>query len=182
MPLNFSGGINDFGHASGAAYASGDWSNGGNGLGQNWIWDGEKYNFFTVPGAVNGALAGGINNQDQVTGYYVDSSGLPQGFVKDGPNFTTIDVPGAIYTLANGINNQGTVVGSYLDASGNHGFIWSKGKFVTVDVSIPGSLGTGWFCSNEHGDLAGVHQDASGVFRAVIALRVDRDDDGHDGN
>ena len=45
MPLNFSDGINDFGHASGAAYASGSWSNGGNGLGMNWIWDGENYNF-----------------------------------------------------------------------------------------------------------------------------------------
>ena len=75
------------------------------------------YNFYTVPGAVNGALAGGINNRDQVTGYYVDSSGLPQGFVKDGPNFTTINVPGAIYTVAQGINNQGVVAGSYLDAT-----------------------------------------------------------------
>ena len=144
MPLNFGDGINDFGHASGTAYASGDWYNGGNGLGQNWIWDGENYNFFTVPGAVNGVQAGGINNRDQVTGYYVDSSGLPQGFVKDGPNFTTINVPGAIYTVAQGINNQGAVAGAYLDANGHHGFIWSKGQFVTVDVPIPGSLGTGW--------------------------------------
>jgi hypothetical protein len=175
MPLNFSDGINGFGHASGVAYASGSWSNGGNGLGMNWIWDGENYNFFTVPGAVNGALAGGINNLDQVTGYFVDSSGLPQGFVKDGDKYTTLDVPGAIYTLASGINNQGTVVGSYLDASGNHGYIWSNGEFVTVDAAIPGAVGTGWFSVNEHGDLAGVIGDASGVFHAVIALRVDGD-------
>ncbi len=175
MPFNFGDGINDFGHASGVAYASGDWFNGGNGLGQNWIWDGRNYNFFTVPGAVNGAVAGGINNRDQVTGYYVDSSGLPQGFVKDGPNFTTIDAPGAIYTLAQGINNQGAVAGAYLDASGNHGFIWLKGEFVTVDAPIPGSLGTGWYNSNEHGDLAGVYMDASQKFRAVIAERLDGD-------
>ena len=172
MPLNFSDGINDLGHASGVAYASGSWSNGGNGLGMNWIWDGENYHFFTVPGAVNGALAGGINNRDQVTGYFVDSSGLPQGFVKDGDKYTTLDVPGAIYTLASGINNQGTVVGSYLDASGNHGYIWSKGEFVTVDAAIPGAVGTGWYYVNEHGDLAGTYGDASGVFHAVIALRV----------
>ena len=112
MPFNFGDGINDFGHASGVAYACGNYLTGGNGLGQNWIWDGRDYNFFTVPGAVNGAVAGGINNRDQVTGYYVDSSGLPQGFVKDGPNFTTLDAPGAIYTLALGINNHGVVAGA----------------------------------------------------------------------
>jgi probable HAF family extracellular repeat protein len=178
MPLNFGNGINDFGHVSGVAYASGDWSLGGTGLGQNWIWDGENYSFYTVPGAVNGAQAGGINNRDQVTGLYVGSSGLPQGFIKDGDKYTTLDVPGAIYTLASGINNQGTVVGSYLDASGNHGFIWSNGEFVTVDVTISGAVGTGWYSSNEHGDLAGVYGDASGVFHAVIALRADGDGDG----
>jgi hypothetical protein len=181
MPFSFGNGINDAGHLVGAAYASGDWSTGGNGLGRNWIWDGEHYNFFTVPTAVNGALGSGINNRDQVTGYYVDSSGLPQGFVKDGPNFTTINVPGAIYTLAQGINNQGAVAGAYLDASGNHGFIWLKGEFVTVDVNIPGSLGTGWFSVNDHGDLAGVYMDASQVFRAVIAERVDGCEDEHHG-
>ncbi len=178
LPFNTSNGINDLGHVSGVAFASGDWIDGGAGLGQNWVWDGRKYNFYTVPGAVNGAQAGGINNRDQVTGYYVDSSGLPQGFVKDGQNFTTINVPGAIYTLGQGINNQGVVVGSYLDANGHHGFIWSKGKFVTVDAAIPGAVGTGWYDSNEHGDLAGVIGDASGVFHAVIAERVDGEGNG----
>jgi hypothetical protein len=180
LPFTFGDGVNDFGHVSGVSYASGDFFNGGNGVGQNWIWDGENYIFYTVPGAVNGAVAGGINNRDQVTGYYVDSSGLPQGFVKDGPNFTTINVPGAIYTLAQGINNQGVVAGAYLDASGNHGFIWWNGEFVTVDAPIPGSLGTGWYNSNEHGDLAGVYMDASQKFRAVIAVRLDGDGDRHD--
>jgi hypothetical protein len=180
MPFSFGNGINDFGHASGTAYPTGDFFTGGIGLGTNWIWDGKNYSFYTVPGAVNGAFAGGINNRDQVTGYYVDGSGLPQGFVKDGPNFTTIDAPGAIYTLAQGINNQGAVAGAYLDASGNHGFIWLKGKFVTVDVNIPGSLGTGWYYVNDHGDLAGVYMDASQEFRAVIAERLDGDWDGHD--
>ena len=178
LPFSFGNGINDFGHASGVSYASGDWFNGGNGLGENWIWDGRNYNFYTVPGAVNGAFPGGINNQDQVTGYYVDSSGLPQGFVKDGDKYTTLDVPGATYTLAQGINNLGVVVGGYLDATGNHGFIWYKGKFVTVDASIPGSVGTGWYGSNEHGDLAGTYGDASGVFHAVIGLRADGEGNG----
>src|SRR5579859_217791 len=94
LPFTFCDGINDFGHASGVSYPSGDFVAGGDGLGTNWIWDGKDYSFFAVPDAVNGAVAGGINNRDQVTGYYVDSSGLPKGFVKDGPNFTTLNAPG----------------------------------------------------------------------------------------
>jgi hypothetical protein len=177
LPFNMGDGINDLGHASGVAYASGDWINGGAGLGQNWIWNGRHYSFFTVPGAVNGAVAGGINNRDQVTGFYVDSSGVPQGFVKDGQNYTTIAAPGAYYTFGTGINNQGVLAGAYGDASGHHGFIWSKGKLVTVDAPIPGSLGTGWYYVNDHGDLAGLYMDASQVFRAVIAERVEADAD-----
>ena len=175
LPFSEGDGINDFGHASGVSYASGNYLDGGDGLGQNWIWDGRKYNFYTVPGAVNGAVAGGINNRDQVTGYYVDSSGLPQGFLKDGPNFTTIDAPGAIYTLALGINNHGVVAGGYPVASGHHGFLWFQGEFVIVDVPFPGALGSEWYCVNDHGDLAGVYLDANQVFRAVIAERVDGD-------
>jgi hypothetical protein len=181
MPFSFGNGINDFGHGSGVAYAAGDFNNGGTGLGLNWIWDGENYHFYTVPGAVNGAFAAGINNRDQVTGYFVDSSGLPKGFLKDGTTFTSIAAPGAIYTLAQGINNQGAVAGSYLDATGNHGFIWYKGKFTTVDAPVSGSLGTGWYYVNDHGDLAGVYMDSSHAFRAVIAERVDEDADRHDG-
>jgi hypothetical protein len=174
MPLNFGDGINDFGHASGVAFASGDWFNGGNGIGQNWVWDGENYTFFTVPGAVNGAFAGGINNRDQVAGYYVDGSGLPQGFVKDGQDFTTFAAPGALYTLAFGINNQGVVTGLYVDPDhSHHGYFWSKGKFVTVDANIPGSVGSLWYGSNEHGDLAGLYFDTSHAPHAVIAERLD---------
>ena len=178
MPLNFCDGINDFGHASGVAYASGDFNNGGAGLGQNWIWDGENYSFFTVPGAVNGAATGGINNRDQVTGYYVDNSGLPQGFVKDGPNFTTINAPGATYTTPTTINNQGMVVGGYVIAPhGHHGFLWFDGKFVTVDDNLPDSAGTFWFGLNDHGDVAGLYYDttANHLPHAVIGVRVDGD-------
>ena len=177
MPLNFGDGINDFGHASGVAYASGDWFNGGNGLGQNWIWDGENYNFFTVPGAVNGAATGGINNRDQVTGYFLDSSGPPQGFIKDGPNFTTINAPGATYTTPTGINNQGMVTGGYVIAPhGHHGFLWFKGQFVTVDDNLPDSVGTFLYGLNDHGDVAGIYFDVTAHLpHAVIGVRVDGD-------
>ena len=39
--------------------------------------------------------------------------------------FTTLDVPGAIFTAAVGINNAGQVVGFFRDSSGQHGFVAS---------------------------------------------------------
>jgi len=174
MPFSFGDGINDFGHASGIAYPSGDFLAGGNGLGTNWIWDGKEYSFFNVPGAVNGTVTGGINNRDQVTGFYVDSSGLPQGFVKDGPNFTTFNAPGALYTLAFGINNQGVVAGLYVNPDhSHHGYLWRDGNFVTVDVDLPGAEGTLWYQANDRGDLAGIYYTGPAHLpNAVIAVRL----------
>ena len=41
--------------------------------------------------------------------------------------FTTIDVPGALFTLAAGINPEGDIVGQYMSADRTtHGFLLSK--------------------------------------------------------
>lgn len=176
MPFNEDNGINDFGHGVGVAYASGDINLGGNGVGMNWFWNGRDYSFFTVPGATYGASVGGLNDWDQISGYYVDGTGTPHGFVKNGTHYTTLDVPGAAYTIGNGINNEGVVSGLYVNPdTSHHGFIWSRGQFITVDANVPGSIGTEWIGLNDHGDLAGIYFDASHAPHAVIALRVDED-------
>jgi hypothetical protein len=176
VTLNEGNSINDAGHAVGNAWEGGDFNNGGTGLEQNWIWDGRDYNFFTLPVANQGVYSGGINNRDQVSGYYIDNvTGFPHGFLKDGPNFTTLDAPGAVYTLAFGINNQGLVVGRWVGTDGgHHGYIWFQGNFVTVDTDISASLGGQWYGSNEHGDLAGnIWVTADHIPSAVIAERLD---------
>ena len=177
LPFNEDNGCNDLGHGAGVAYASGDINLGGNGNGQNWFWDGRHYSFFTVPGSeVNGASVGGINDWDQISGYYVDAAGNPHGFIKDGSKYTTLDVPGAAFTIGGSINNEGVVTGLYLNPdTSHHGFIWPKGQFVTVDATVPGSIGTEWIGINDNGDLAGIYFDASHAAHAVIALRVDGD-------
>ena len=174
MPFNEDNGCNDFGHGAGVAYASGDINTGGNGLGMNWFWNGRDYSFFTVPGATYGASVGGLNDWDQISGYYVDSTGTPHGFVKNGTHYTTLDVPGAAYTIGGYINNEGVVNGLYVNPdTSHHGFIWSKGKFITVDANVPGSIGTEWIGLNDLGDLAGIYWDTNYMAHAVIALRVD---------
>ena len=75
MPFNEDNGCNDFGHGVGVVYATGNINTGGNGIGMNWFWNGRDYSFFTVPGAAYGATVGGMNNLDQISGEYVDSTG-----------------------------------------------------------------------------------------------------------
>lgn len=181
LPYNNDNGINDFGHAVGVAYTSGDINSGGNGLGSNWFWNGRDYSFFTVPGSeANGASVGGLNDWDQISGYYVDSTGTAHGFVKNGKNYTTLDAPGAIYTIGGAINNEGVVTGLYVNPdNSHHGFIWSKGQFTSVDANVPGTIGTEWVGLNDHGDLSGIYFDTNELPHAVIAVRVDGD--GHFG-
>jgi uncharacterized membrane protein len=55
-------------------------------------------------------------------GEYRDAAGI-HGFLLDKGSYTTLDVPGAIWTGASGINDSGQIVGSYEDAGGTHGFL-----------------------------------------------------------
>jgi probable HAF family extracellular repeat protein len=52
----------------------------------------------------------------------------------DSYTFTTIDVPGAGYTVASGINADGQIVGWFTDATGTHGFLRDGATFTTFDV------------------------------------------------
>ena len=55
------------------------------------------------------------------------------------PTFSTIDFPGASFTVAFGINNRGEIVGNYGFADGTgHGFLLDKGNFRTID--FPGAF------------------------------------------
>jgi len=78
-----------------------------------------------------------INNLGVVAGGYIGSDGIQHGFVLDGKNLTSFDVPGAVgVTVAEGINDKGQVTGLYTDSSGNrHGFLYivSTGKFKAID-------------------------------------------------
>ena len=95
--------------------------------------------------------------------------------------FTTIDVPGADYTLAQGINNAGTIVGAYVvsvqsvkDLARTHGFVLSNGEFTTVDV--PDDMGkaqfTQIFSINAKGEIVGVYLDAEGVQHGFLGTPV----------
>jgi len=174
LPVNLGDGINNRGFATGVACA-GDFLAVFTAC-YGWTWDGEDYSLFSAPGASlanGGTSAQGINDKNQVAGYFTDANFVTHGFVKDGDDFANIDVPGASNTLVFDINDRGETVGFYIDAAGaNHGFVERHGKFTTVDV--PGAAGTVIYGNDARGDLAGVFFDSSGV-HGFVAFKGDGD-------
>ena len=108
--------------------------------------------------------ATGINNQGQIVGFYADRITFQvHGFVKDGEDFTSVDVPflGAFSTVLTGINRRGQMVGIYQDGAGVHGFVNDAGIFATIDV--PGAFETLALGINRHGEIVGWYSDGLGT-------------------
>jgi hypothetical protein len=103
---------------------------GGGGVPHGFVWNGSFFVILRDPFAAgaNGTNAKGVNDSDQVVGYYFDTGGRAHGFLYSGATFgtyTTIDV-GARGTFITGINDAGQMVGHYTDSLGqNHGFVGS---------------------------------------------------------
>jgi probable HAF family extracellular repeat protein len=103
---------------------------------------GGVFQVINIPAAVGGAQATGINNAQQISGFYIDENNVNHGFLLSFGQLTTLDAPGSIFTQALGLNNKGQVVGQYMDADNNtHGFVWTANNgFVSVDD--PNGVGT----------------------------------------
>jgi len=123
-----------------------------------WIWDPAtlSYSFFTVPGAAQSTTSpSGINDKNQIAGYYADASGVYHGFLKQYGTYTTIDVPGAADTYPDGINNRGIIEGQIFDtAFAAEGFVEAAGGQFVI-VNYPGSGATAIVGINDRGDLSG---------------------------
>src|SRR5262249_20705740 len=105
-----------------------------------------------------GTYAFGINDRDQVVGYYYDANGNEHGFIETNGHYTTIDVKidGVTVTATeiNSINNRGEFVGDYTDSSGHiHGFVGENGQFATLDP--PGSALAVALGINDNGTVVG---------------------------
>jgi len=112
------------------------------------------------PGALY-TTAFGINDRGQIVGAYLAPGASPNpdgtlprnavhGFVWERGRFTTLDVPGSIYTQAYGINDHGQITGGYYDRSGQqHGFLRDGHRYRTLDV--PGDGHNIAWGINDHG-------------------------------
>lgn len=92
------------------------------------------YTKIDFPGAWQ-TYAYGINNTNQVIGWYLNLTGGYHAFLWQNGSFTSIDVPLADHTYSNGINNYGQIVGGYYDQNGvGTSFLRnSDGSFQTLD-------------------------------------------------
>jgi probable HAF family extracellular repeat protein len=99
------------------------------------------FEVITIPQAVNGAQATGINNSGHICGFYVDSAMVNHGWLLIDGIFSTLDVPDATFTQALGINNKGQVVGVFMDGAGlSHGFVYEIGKTYHI-IDDPNGIG-----------------------------------------
>lgn len=136
---------------------------------------------FTTIGNPLGTLniARGINNEGQIVGYYVDSSGVQHGFLDSSGTYTTLSDPlaatlpsGQGGTVALGINNKGQIVGYYVDGNGaDHGFLHSGGTYTTIDDPLGSS--TELFGINDSGEIVGAYLVAgTGVWHGFLATPI----------
>jgi probable HAF family extracellular repeat protein len=109
----YAAGINDSGKVSGLYQDSQNVYHG-------FLKHGQNITSLDVPGAED-TFAYGINNQDEVVGYYFDGSAY-HGVIMQAGKFVTVDVPGATNTQIFGINNRDQIVGWYSDTSNPNGW------------------------------------------------------------
>lgn len=132
---------------------------------------GGVFEVITIPGAVGGAQATGINNSQWKCGFFIDSNQVNHGWLLQGGTFTQLDVPGSIFTQALGLNNNGQVVGDWMD-SGNltHGFVYSisTGQYTTIDepLGVGSTIVNG---INDNGVLVGFFGTAP-INRGFVAI------------
>ena len=117
-----------------------------------------SYIFTTIddPAAdiVNGerTQATGINSAGEIVGTVIGNHG-GYGFLDRHGIFTTIEVPGASYTIPWSINAAGQIVGNFSDSTGSHGFLYSDGIYTTLD--FPGAFLTEAAGINDLGHIVG---------------------------
>lgn len=110
--------------------------------------------YIDVPGSI-WSEARGLNNRDEVVGFYLDPQSGYRGYLWRNGSFTTLDFPGALWTLPSKINDLGVVVGYFLDGTGfPHGFSYGNGRWTPID--FPGSTDTVAVGINSVGDVVGV--------------------------
>ena len=147
--------INNLGALVGGCYVA-------NGLGgdDGFVLQHGQYISLNFPGSI-ATVGGGINDEGQIVGGYLDSANAGHGFLLSNETYSAINYPGAITTVAESINNIGAIVGLYYNLNDpiEHGFLLKGGIFSTLDDpeaarTVPNQI-------NNMGVIAGWYVDTS---------------------
>jgi hypothetical protein len=137
----------------------------------------------------------GINAAGQMVGVYQTRDMRSHAYVKDGPEFISIDVPGATDTRGFGIDPRGQIVGRYTTPDGIvHGFVWrrkhpwlrshredetktedergahnlNEADGVVLTIDAPRATATEASGITPEGTITGVYQTADGTFHGYV--------------
>ena len=148
-------GINNKGAAAGWC------ANTQSGLDIAFVWANNKFTAVKFPKALS-TQAEGINDNGDVVGLYVDSTGTQHGYVKKGSKYTSIDVKGDTSTEAWGINNSGQIAVFAINSAGGYdSFVYNGKTFKKVSDPNAGTTGTIARIVNNKGDVAGAYFDSN---------------------
>jgi hypothetical protein len=162
-PVNQLLGLNDNGQAAG-------FYNDSKGNSHAYIWD-RVHGLFTAinpPGATS-STATDINDQGAVGGFFTAANGNIVSFIKQGPNWTTLLVPGSSTTELFGLNDEGIGVGMYVGKhKQTYGFTYERGTMKTI--SDPHGIGSTVVNGlNNAGAIVGFYTDSAGNTDGFVA-------------
>jgi uncharacterized membrane protein len=124
-----------------------------------------------LPVAADAVTATGINNNGDISGFYVTGK-TTHGFLIERGRFHRFSFGAGTNTQALGVNRADQVVGSYLDAAGGmHGFIWSQGRLTRVD-DPNGAGGTLVNGLNDRNQVVGFYVDGAGLTHGFLGRRT----------
>jgi probable HAF family extracellular repeat protein len=104
-----------------------------------------------------------------VVGRFDTADAKAHGFVLSGGTVTTIDFPGATFTIATSVNAFGEIVGRYRSPDGVfHGFSLIDGTFTTIDY--PGAFSIQAMAINDLSHVAGYYQDAGLRYHGFVFI------------
>jgi len=109
--------------------------------------------FMNIPGpaGATASSANGINDRGEIVGSYMDSAGVTHGFLLRDRAYTTLDVPGASWTIATGINNKGRVILIWLGSQNYETSLYNGKNYKTMNV--PGADESEASGINDGGDI-----------------------------
>src|SRR5438105_13258249 len=129
---------------------------------------------FDYPGTGNLTRRQKINNNDEIFGEFVDSSGITRGFFRyhNGTFSVPIVEPDdtAGFTEGRGLNDSRDAVGDFIGSDGLlHGYLLTGHTFTQYDIA--GSTSTETLGINNAGDFTGNYTDGStGINQAFTSI------------
>ncbi len=132
-----------------------------------------KFKDIHVPGATSSA-ATGINGKGDVVGWATIASGVTEGWLLKGGQFTFFQYPAATATQPAAIDWTDDIAGSYEDASSNtHGFVLVNplASQAWTEIDDPSADGGETVVTgiNNHSTLTGYYQPPSGSINGFLA-------------